>query len=181
MMDPYGIYNREQALLVGRALDEINFEWFEEPMCEWDIEGLAILADEIKTPVLGPEIVYGSIFSTPEYILRRAVDIVRTGVRDKGGIGPVKKIAGLAEAFGMNCELHYNGAPLYHVANLHVACSIRNSKYHEIMVSPYTAGVVEDVNIDKDGYVTVPNKPGLGLEIDWDYINKHKIYETPPL
>jgi len=181
MNDPYGIYNREEALLVGRALDELGFEWFEEPMGEWDIEGLAILSAEIKTPVLGPEIVYGSIYSTPEYILRRAVDIIRAGVRDKGGIGPLKKIASMAEAFGMNCEIHNAVAPLYSVANLHVMCSIKNSKYHEKMVRPYWAGVLEDVEIDRDGYITVPQKPGLGLEIDWEYINKHKTYETPPL
>ena len=181
MNDPYGIYNREEALMVGRALDELNFDWFEEPMGEWDVEGLAILAAEIRTPVLGPEIVYGSLYSTPEYIIRRAVDIVRAGVRDKGGIGPLKKIASMAEAVGMNCEIHNAVAPLYSVANLHVMCSIKNSKYHEKMVRPYWAGVLEDVEIDRDGYIAVPQKPGLGLEIDWEYINKHKTYETPSL
>jgi L-alanine-DL-glutamate epimerase-like enolase superfamily enzyme len=62
-------------------------------------------------------------------------------------------------------------------------CSIRNSDYHEVMVPAewFSAGVVEDVKIDKEGYVAVPDKPGLGLEIDWKYIDKHKIYETPPL
>jgi L-alanine-DL-glutamate epimerase-like enolase superfamily enzyme len=72
-------------------------------------------------------------------------------------------------------------APLYSVANLHVMCSIKNSKYHEKMVRPYWAGVLEDVEIDGEGYITVPRKPGLGLEIDWDYIQKHKVYESPPL
>ena len=49
------------------------------------------------------------------------------------------------------------------------------------MVRPYWAGVLEDVEIDRDGYIAVPQKSGLGLEIDWEYINKHKTYETPSL
>lgn len=181
MTDPYGSYNREEAIKIGRVLDELNFEWFEEPMPEWEIESLVVLAREIKTPVLGPEIVYGSLYSTPEYIMRGAVDIVRAGVRDKGGITPLKKIAALAEAFGMDCEFHNAVAPLYSVANLHVMCAVKNSRYHEKMVRPYWAGVIEDVEIDKEGYIHVPQKPGLGLEIDWEYVSKHKVYETPPL
>jgi len=181
MTDPYGSYSREEAIKIGRVLDELNFEWFEEPMPEWEIESLVVLAREIKTPVLGPEIIYGSLYSTPEYIIRGAVDIVRAGVRDKGGITPLKKIAALAEAFGMDCEFHNAVAPLYSVGNLHVMCSVKNSRYHEKMVRPYWAGVIEDVEIDKQGYITVPQKPGLGLEIDWAYVKKNKIYETPPL
>ena len=183
MLDPYGLYNREQSLWVGRQLEELNFVWLEEPMPEWDIEGYSKLCEALDIPILGPEIVGGSMFSTPEYILRRAVDIVRSDVRIKGGIGPLKKTAGMAEAFGMNIEIHTCAAPLFNVANLHVMCSIRNSDYHEVMVPAewFSAGVVEDVKIDKEGYVTLPDKPGLGLEIDWKYIDKHKIYETPPL
>ena len=180
MLDPVALYNREQSLWVGRRLEELNFIWLEEPMPEWDIEGYSKLCDALDLPILGPEIVTGSMFSTPEYLLRRAVDIVRSDVRIKGGIGPVKKTAGMAEAFGMNLEIHACASPLFNVANLHVMCSIKNSTYHELLVPPewFAAGVVEDARI-VDGYIEVPNKPGLGLEIDWNYIGMHKIYETP--
>jgi L-alanine-DL-glutamate epimerase-like enolase superfamily enzyme len=45
----------------------------------------------------------------------------------------------------------------------------------------FNAGVIEDVKIDREGYVKIPDKPGLGLELDWKSINARKIYETPPL
>jgi L-alanine-DL-glutamate epimerase-like enolase superfamily enzyme len=183
MYDSFGKYNREQALWLGRRLEELNFLWYEEPTHEWDIEGYAQLCAALDIPILGLESVPGSMFTTPEYILRRAVDMVRSNVTNKGGIGPVKKTASLAEAFGMNCEIHAGMSPLSNAANLHVIGSIKNCTFCELMVprDTFSAGVIEDVKIDKEGYVKIPNKPGLGLELDWKSINAHKTYETPPL
>ena len=183
MHDPYGKYNRAEALWVGRRLEELNFLWLEEPMKEWDIEGYAQLCEALDIPILGPEIIAGSMFSTPEYILRRAVDIVRSDVIFKGGIGPVKKTASMAEAFGMNCEVHLCFSPLSQAANLHVIGSLKNTTFFEVMTprETFNAGVIEDIKIDKEGYAHVPDKPGLGLELDWKSINTHKTYETPPL
>ena len=183
MLDAVAGYDRYGALWVGRKLEELNFAWLEEPLQDWDIDGYAQLCQSLDIPIAGTEVVPGSIFSTPEYLLRRAVDIVRSDVVFKGGIGPLKKTMGMAEAFGMNCEIHTTATPLTNVANLHVMCSARNSWYHEILVPEawFSAGVVEDVRIDKQGYVKVPDKPGLGLELDWGYINANKVYETPAL
>jgi L-alanine-DL-glutamate epimerase-like enolase superfamily enzyme len=181
MLDAVAAYDRAGSLYVGRELEDLNFLWLEEPLPDWDVEGYARLSEALDIPVAGTEVVPGSIYSTSEYLLRRAVDIVRSDVIFKGGIGPVKKTAGMAEAFGMNLEIHTTGTPLSNVANLHVMCAIKNSRYHEILVPEefFGGGVIEDVAIDSDGCVTVPDKPGLGLEIDWDYINTHKEYETP--
>ncbi len=181
MHDPASMYSREEALYVGLGLQELGFEWFEEPINQWDIEGYAQLCQALHIPIAGIETVDGSMFSTPEYILRRAVDFILTDVRMKGGIGPVRKTAAMAEAFGMTCLVHSCAAPLFNVANLHILCSIKNSKYHEVLIPAenFSAGVIEDVYLDKDGYVSPPDKPGLGLEIDWAYVNRHKIYETP--
>jgi len=181
MHDPASMYSREEALYVGLGLQELGFEWFEEPINQWDIEGYAQLCQALHIPIAGIETVDGSMFSTPEYILRRAVDFILTDVRMKGGIGPVRKTAAMAEAFGMTCLVHSCAAPLFNVANLHILCSIKNSKYHEVLIPAenFSAGVIEDVYLDKDGYVSPPDKPGLGLEIDWSYVNRHKIYETP--
>ena len=181
MHDPASMYTREEALYVGLGIQELGFEWFEEPINQWDIEGYAQLCQSLHIPIAGIETVSGSMFSTPEYIIRRAVDYILTDVRMKGGIGPVRKTAGMAEAFGMQCLVHACAAALFNVANLHVLCSIKNSKYHEILIPAenFSAGVIEDVYPDKDGYIAPPNKPGLGLEIDWSYVGKHKIYETP--
>lgn len=180
MHDPASMYSREEALYVGLGLQELGFEWFEEPINQWDIEGYAQLCQALHIPIAGIETVDGSMFSTPEYILRRAVDFILTDVRMKGGIGPVRKTAAMAEAFGMTCLVHSCAAPLFNVANLHILCSIKNSKYHEVLIPAenFSAGVIEDVYLDKDGYVSPPDKPGLGLEIDWSYVNRHKIYET---
>ena len=80
MHDPYGKYNLQQALWLGRRLEELNFVWLEEPIREWNIEAYAQLCAALDLPILGPESVPGSIFTTPEFILRRAVDMVRSDI-----------------------------------------------------------------------------------------------------
>ncbi len=177
MLDAVAAYNHEQALWVGRELEKLGFHWYEEPLRDFDIQGYVELSRALDIPIAGVEVVPGSLYSTPEYILRQAVDIIRSDVNYKRGITPLKKTATLAEAFGMMCEIHTTGNPLSNVANLHVMCSIKNTEYHEILVPEdwFSTGVIEDVRIDKEGYVHVPQKPGLGLDIDWDYIDKHRI------
>jgi L-alanine-DL-glutamate epimerase-like enolase superfamily enzyme len=180
MHDPASMYTREEALYVGLGLQELGFEWYEEPINQWDIEGYAQLCQALHLPIAGIETVDGSLFSTPEYIIRRAADMILTDVRMKGGIGPVRKTAAMAEAFGMPCLIHACASPLFNVANLHVLSSIKNCKYYEALIPAenFSAGVVEDIYPDKQGTISPPKKPGLGLEIDWPYVEKHKIYET---
>ncbi|MCX6013689.1 MAG: mandelate racemase, partial [Chloroflexi bacterium] len=112
-----------------------------------------------------------------QYIAKGAVDIVRSDALFNGGITSLKKTASLAEAFGMNCEIHYNPNPLANAANLHVMCSIKNSEYYEWAVPEWiwTFGTKKNIVLDDKGYVHVPDGPGLGLELDRDYIDKHTI------
>ena len=93
----------------------------------------------------------------------------------KGGITPLKKLASLSEAFGLKCEIHLSHN-LGNAANLHVMCSIRNCDFYEWAVPDRpNFGVKEGIKLDNEGYVHVPKGPGLGLEIDWEYINSHTV------
>jgi len=75
----------------------------------------------------------------------------------------------------MKLEIHTALNPLMCVANLHVLCSIKNSDFHQILLPEnQPACAVEPWEyIDKEGNIHAPQKPGLGLEIDWDYIRSH--------
>lgn len=179
MIDVVSGYDQAQALRVGRALEELGFLWYEEPLREYDIHGYKMLADKLDIPIAAVEVNEGSIYTTPEYMVTRAVDIVRACVGFKGGIGQVKKTAGLAEAFGMKLEVHTNGNPVLDAANLAVAASIKNTTFFEQLVPEhlFNFGVERFIQIDKQGFAHVPEGPGIGMKIDWDFVRKYKIAE----
>ncbi|GGC65333.1 enolase C-terminal domain-like protein [Chelatococcus reniformis] len=179
MIDVVSAYNQTDALRVGRALEELGFVWYEEPLRDYDIHGYKMLAQALDIPILAVEVNEGSIFTMPEYITDRAIDILRADVAFKGGIGAVKKAAGLAEAFGMNLEVHNNANPVLEAANLAVACSIKNTTYYEQLVPEplFQFGVEELIRVDGEGFAHVPQGPGLGMKIDWDFVDKHKLGE----
>ena len=166
MLDTYGRYNREQALKVGRELEKLNFYWYEEPIRDYDIEGLIKLREKLSVPICATESAPMSMI--PEYLLRGAVDMVRTDTLISGGITPCKKIADMCDAFGMQCEVHLGG-----VANLHVECAIKNCEFYELFwPREFRYGLKEYPVVDKEGYIHVPQKPGLGVEIDWESLGK---------
>ena len=179
VVDVVSGYDQAQALHVGRALEELGFLWYEEPLREYDIHGYKMLADKLDIPIAGVEVNEGSIYTTPEYIVTRAVDIVRSCVGFKGGIGQVKKTAALAEAFGMKCEIHTNGNPVLDAANLAVAASIKNTSFFEQLVPEplFNFGVEEFIHIDAQGFAHLPKGPGLGMKIDWDFVKRYAVAE----
>jgi L-alanine-DL-glutamate epimerase-like enolase superfamily enzyme len=89
------------------------------------------------------------------------------------------KAAHLAEAFGMNFEIHHGSNSLNNVACLHIAMAIRNCEYFEVLL-PDAAnkfGLVEDIEVDSQGLVHAPMGPGLGVEIDFNWI-QHNTQEV---
>jgi L-alanine-DL-glutamate epimerase-like enolase superfamily enzyme len=87
------------------------------------------------------------------------------------------KTAHLAQAFRMNYEIHHGGNSLNNLANLHIAVSIPNTEFFEVLL-PEAAqkyGLLEEIEIGKDGMVRPPEKPGLGAEIDFALIERMKI------
>ena len=177
MHDPVGLYDHDQALKVGRELEELNFHWYEEPLPDTDIHGLRQLSNALDIPIAGLEVLPGNLYTAAEYITTGALDIIRGDVLMKGGITPLKKMASLAEAFGVKLEMHLALSPVMNAANLHVACSIKNSDFYESFVPEevFNFAVERDIEIDREGYAHVPKGPGLGMKIDWDYIKKQTI------
>ena len=89
----------------------------------------------------------------------------------------------MAEAFGLNCEIHTTTMNYMDMANLHVSCAIKNCEFFEYFVPEdnYRLPMKGDLPIDGDGIIHVPDKPGVGVELDWDLIERscvsHKVLE----
>ncbi len=179
MLDPHHDYTREEALYLGRALEELDYYWMEEPMNEHSTSSFVWLTEKLDLPICGPETAHGQMYTRAEWIVRGASDLSRVGVGDVGGITPSMKVVHLCEAFRIRCEVHSPGA-----ANLQVlgAMAIPGEFYERGLLHPHVdfdaqkpwLKTVIDA-IDHEGNVQIPTGPGLGEEIDWDFIRENVI------
>jgi L-alanine-DL-glutamate epimerase-like enolase superfamily enzyme len=172
MLDPAGIdYSMTEAVKVGRALERLNFHWLEEPFYEQNVGKYTELCRTLDISIAATEATYGGPAGVAEFIRAGAADIVRADVAWKWGVTGTRKIQHLAEANGLNCELHTAMGAL-DAANLHLACAARNCEFFELYAphEEWTFPLVKGLDVDRDGYVHVPNGPGLGVAIDWDLV-----------
>jgi L-alanine-DL-glutamate epimerase-like enolase superfamily enzyme len=179
MLDSMWSYGYEDALRVGLAIQDMGYYWYEDPLAEDDLYGYIKLRPQLRIPILATEHLSGGLYGYTEWIRQQATDMLRGDVALKGGITPMIKIAHLAEAFRMNCEIHHGGNSLNNVANLHVTMAVPNCEYFEVL-QPDAAqkhGLIQDIEVDPDGLVHAPTQPGLGYDIDWELINRNKVAE----
>jgi L-alanine-DL-glutamate epimerase-like enolase superfamily enzyme len=172
--DPVGVYTREEAIKVGRALQDLNYIAYEDPIPTTDIEGLAQLCAALDIPIHIGEFIF-SPYNYAEYIRRGAVDVVRFIVDNVGGITGGMKIARMAELFGMECAPHNWGEAFDHAVHFHCELAMPNNVWFEMTV-PQGSGdrpyMKDKIRISADGCVHAPTKPGLGYEIDHAVLDK---------
>jgi len=182
MIDPACEYDTwAEALKLGRACDAEGFFWLEDPYKDGGVSifGHRKLRELIKTPILQTEHIFG-LEQHVDFIVNGGTDFVRTGVYEDGGITGAMKVAHAAEGFGLDVEFH--GGSLAH---RHCIASVRNTNYYELgLLHPlikktkppiYPPEFTDELeNIDANGHVAVPQGPGLGVELDWDYIRSHQ-------
>jgi len=165
------------ALELGRALDEQDFFWYEDPFRDGGISQHAHkkLAQKLDTPILQTEHIRGLEIKS-DFAASEATDFLRADPEYDAGITGAIKVARMAEAFGLDVEFHAPGP-----AQRHCIAACRNSNYYEMaLVHPdcqntqppvYEGGYSDLMDaVDDDGTVGVPDGPGLGVEYDWDYI-----------
>ena len=181
MLDSYNYYPTfADALKVGKACDEAEFYWIEDPYADGGASELGHkrLRERLKTPLLQGEKVTG-LAGKMNLLTSGATDFIRGGISNDGITGTLK-VAAAAEAVGADIEIHGCGA-----AQRHVMSAITNSNYYEMVwVHPdtqclqttpdiYGDGYEEGLEaVDSDGKVPVPTGPGMGVEWNWDAIDR---------
>jgi L-alanine-DL-glutamate epimerase-like enolase superfamily enzyme len=172
MLDSTWAYDFPAALRVGRAIEKLGFLWYEDPLHDQDITNYVKLRQKLDIPIMATEYPATGLESYAPWIMLQATDYLRGDVAVKGGITTLVKTAHLAEAFRMTYEIHHGGNSLNNVANLHVACAIRNTTYFEVLLpdGAHKYGLAEDITVGRDGLVHAPTGPGLGAAIDFSLI-----------
>lgn len=173
------LWSYERALKMARALESLDVFWLEEPLPLYDFRDLTRLAAEADILIAGGEINRG-IHEFKLFLDEECYDIVQPNCTMSEGMFQVRKIAAMAEVNYKLCIRHawVQGPGFY--ANLQVAGAISNCPWIEFPYDPpaitpenYHSMVTEPPKIDKDGYVPIPDKPGLGVEINWEVVKRY--------
>jgi len=179
MLDPYHDYSRPQAYYLAKELEKLNFLWMEEPMDEYSMSSYIWLTREVDLPICGPETAVGKHKNRAEWIINNAADLGRVGVGDVGGLTNAIKTVHLYESFGMSVEVHGGSA-----GNLHLlgAMGIEGKYYERGLLHPHVDYEAPDpwLNtiidpMDKNGFIPMPTRPGLGWDINMDYIKNNLV------
>jgi L-alanine-DL-glutamate epimerase-like enolase superfamily enzyme len=174
MLDSTWSYNYVDALRVGRAIEEMGYYWYEDPLADEDIYNYVKLRQKLDIPIMATEFPAGGLDTYPIWLTEQATDYLRGDIPNKGGLTTMVKTAHLAEAFGLRYEVHHSGNSLNNLANLHLCMAVRNTTMFEVLL-PHGAhkyGMAKELDIDRDGLFHAPDGPGLGAEIDFGLIER---------
>lgn len=160
-----------------RLVEPYDIYWLEEPVATDDIDGSAMLAYELETPVSGYETETG-LPGFRELIVRHAVDIVQPDVIWTGGITECRKVAALAQAYGLPVIPHVFSSAVASIANAHFIASIPNGSLLEFdqNPNPLRSELFETpLDIDASGKVHLPALPGLGVTLNQATVEKYRV------
>ena len=158
---------------------DVDLELLEQPVVQHDLLGMKEVKDSTLIPISADESAY-SLSQVQQIIKLNAVDIINTKCAKASGINGVVQWATLAESAGLDIQIGTEwGLGLKVAAKLHLGGSIKNAhpavEFTEFMIHDL---LLKDPLTLTDGYLTIPNDPGLGLELDEDKLEK---YRTPGL
>lgn len=173
MVDANSAYSEiREAVKLSEICDQYNVRWLEEPLPSDNLTALAELRARSPVEIAGGENDF-SLFRFKEILDAGAYDIVQPDATRCGGILQCRKIAVLAEAYGVQSIPHIFGFGLVMAANLQVIATSYNSSYMEYPLYPDEFYLLEKLIEVRDGYAIVPNEPGLGVRLNLSAVEKY--------
>lgn len=167
-VDAAGNFDVATAIRVGRELEALGVGFFEAPLPHEHIDGYAEVAHALAIPIAND--VLTNRYQVLRYLRVGGLDIVQPDVCRAGGLTELRRIAVLSDAFGVACTPHVSiGSAIHFVASFHAAAAMPNLVRHEYWMGDNPLGdalLSEPALALDDGCVRVPQRPGLGIEID---------------
>ncbi len=177
--EPGPIWTYERALHTARELERLGVYWLEEPLDRYDFDNLARLAAAVDIPIAGGENNTG-LHEYRWLVERNCYDILQPEAMVGGTMSELRKACAFAEMHHKLCAPHHGGGGLGFIAHLHLCAAIANCPYVEVFHElPGLSSDVfqwylkEPVKLDPaDGCMALPQKPGLGVELDEEKIRR---------
>jgi galactonate dehydratase len=177
LVEVHGNLGTTSAIQVGKRLEELRPFFYEEPVDALNVESMRKVSENVAIPIAAGERLYTRYGFRP-YIESQVLDILQPDMCLAGGISEVKKIAAHAETYNLHIQPHNCASPISTAAAVQLDACIPNFIIQEIF--PYR----QDANYDLvqqalelqvvDGYLSVPELPGIGMELNDDALVKHR-------
>ena len=183
MVDANCGYDLKTALKVGKELEQYNLRWFEEPLPPNDYDGYRRLSEALNIPIAAGE-AHFLRYGIKDLIVKGKVDIIQPNPCRTGGYTECLKIHGLSSAFNVPYLTHTGSSSAVCIAAaLHIAAAFTDSFIFEQMESDWSKDQKNPLRWEltplpiksfKDSFIELEDKPGIGVEINQDIIDKYR-------
>ena len=173
--DCHWSFSAGSAIRLAQALEPYDIWWLEDPVPPENHDVQANVTHSTSTPIAAGENVYRK-HGMRQLVESQAVDILAPDLPKVGGMRETRKIADHADTYYIPIAMHNVASPIGTVASAHVGAAIPNAlavEYHS-----YTLGWWEDMveeDVIEDGYIEIPETPGLGVTLDLDVVEKNLV------
>jgi D-galactarolactone cycloisomerase len=184
MVDANHAYNSSEAIQLARKLEKFDIHWFEEPVPPEDLEGYCEVRKKSNILIAGGECEY-TRYGFRNLINLRAVDILQPDLCAAGGFTEITKIVAMASAANIPLIPHVWGTNIGLAASLQLFASLPHFPERRFPAEPFfeydrsAHPFREEVTLEKfvmkDGYLDIPERPGLGINLNLKFVEKHAL------
>ncbi|MFQ5997592.1 MAG: mandelate racemase/muconate lactonizing enzyme family protein [Dehalococcoidales bacterium] len=184
MVDANHAYNAAEAIRLARKMERYDVYWFEEPVPPEDIDGYIEVKQKSNILITGGECEF-TRYGFRELITRRAVDILQPDLCGTGGFTEMMKIVAMASAWNVPVIPHVWGTNVGLAASLQLFAALPHFPERRFPAEPFFEydrsphpfrdKVTHEKFVMEDGYLDIPERPGLGITLDMDFVKKRTI------
>ena len=176
MVDAHGTFSVTEARRFARLTEDLDLYWFEEPVTSDNKSGTAEVRRGTTTPIAAGESEF-TRFDFRDLIQAGAVDVLQPDCAIVGGITEARRVAALAETHQLELAPHCWGSAFSFMAGVHLAFSSPSAHYieHSLGGNPLLYDLVKEAPEVKNGRIQVPERPGLGLELNPDFVTQYRM------
>lgn len=182
--DMHGRYDLPTAKKVAELMEPINLMWLEEPIPAENVDAYKLITDSTSTPICTGENLYLAHEFRP-LLEMGAVDIIMPDLQKCGGLGEGQRIANLANLYYVPFAPHMVGSYLSAMASCHVCASVPNFMILEWQIYFHNNPMYQEIvdydgqQIGDDGFITLSESPGIGVDINEEGLAKYKTDNLP--
>ena len=184
MVDTNHAYGRAEAHRLGRALEEYDLRWYEEPVVPEDVQGYVEMRQKLSMPIAGGENEH-TLYGFREFLNAGAVDVAQPDLGSCGGISAGRHIIALAQSHGIQVNPHVWGSAIAQAASLQLIAALPVAHHslfalepvleYDRSTHPFRQYLITKPIQQVQGWVELPSGPGLGVEVDRAVLEKFRV------
>ncbi len=184
MVDTNHGYGVADAIRLGRGLEQYNLRWYEEPVVPEDLAGYREVRQAVAIPIAGGENEH-TAYGFREFLGQRCIDIAQPDIGSAGGFTACRHIIALAQSHGVQINPHIWGSAIAQAASLQLIAAVPIA-HHSVFAQepifeydrsshPFRQHLIQKPLEQREGWVDIPSKPGLGIEVDRAVLEKYRL------